>query len=128
MTEHHVVVVGAGFGGLEFAKAVVKAPVRVTIIDQRNHHLFQPLALPGRDDLAGDLRDRVADPPSGPTGQAGHHAARHRHRGGCRRQSSVQLADGRSIGYDTLVLATGARHAYFGQDEWEAVCARPEDA
>ena len=40
---HHVVVVGAGFGGLEFTRALAGAPVRVTIIDRRNHHLFQPL-------------------------------------------------------------------------------------
>ena len=41
--EHHVVIVGAGFGGLEAARNLASAPVRITMIDQRNHHLFQPL-------------------------------------------------------------------------------------
>jgi len=118
MSEHHVVVVGAGFGGLEFTRAVVKAPVRVTIIDQRNHHLFQPLLYQvattslATSEIAWPIRHLVRREKQVATLLATvtvvDAAAK-----------QVQLADGRSISYDTLVLATGARHAYFGKDEWE---------
>ncbi len=59
---HRVVIVGAGFGGLETTYRLAGAPVQITLVDRRNHHLFQPLSVPGRDGLAGDLRDRLADP------------------------------------------------------------------
>lgn len=118
MNEHHVVVVGAGFGGLEFTRAVAKSPVRVTIIDQRNHHLFQPLLYQvattslATSEIAWPIRHLVRSEKQVTTLLAtviGVDAA----------AKQVQLADGRSIGYDTLVIATGARHAYFGEDEWE---------
>jgi len=118
MNEHHVVVVGAGFGGLEFTKAVVNAPVRVTIIDQRNHHLFQPLLYQvattslATSEIAWPIRHLLRREKQVTTLLAtvtGLDAA----------AKQVRLADGRLIGYDTLVLATGARHAYFGKDEWE---------
>jgi NADH dehydrogenase len=118
MNEHHVVVVGAGFGGLEFTKALGKAPVRVTLIDQRNHHLFQSLLYQvattslATSEIAWPIRHLVRSEKQVTTLLAtvtGVDAA----------AKQVQLADGRSIGYDTLVIATGARHAYFGKDEWE---------
>jgi NADH dehydrogenase len=112
-----VVIVGAGFGGLSVALGLARAPVDVTVIDRRNYHLFQPLlyqvataglapsqvATPIRSILRGQRNARVlmgrvvaVDPVA----------------------KLVKLGE-RDIPYDRLVLATGARHAYFGHDEWE---------
>ncbi|MEI9404011.1 NAD(P)/FAD-dependent oxidoreductase [Mesorhizobium argentiipisi] len=117
-TKHHVVVVGAGFGGLELTRALSGAPVRITMIDKRNHHLFQPLLYQvattslATSEVAWPIR----------------HLLRRRKdvttllgnvTGIDRAGKRVLLDDGSSIPYDTLVLATGARHAYFGHDEWE---------
>ena len=113
---HHVVIVGVGFGGLETAHALAGAPVDVTLIDRRNHHLFQPLlyqvatASLATSEIAWPIRALMRGRPEVETVLAnvvGVDARR------------VRLEDGRSIAYDTLVLATGARHAYFGHDEWE---------
>ncbi|CDX18667.1 FAD-dependent pyridine nucleotide-disulfide oxidoreductase [Mesorhizobium plurifarium] len=116
--EHHVVVVGAGFGGLELTRALHGAPVRITMIDKRNHHLFQPLLYQvattslATSEVAWPIR----------------HLLRRRKdvttllgavTGVDRAGKRVLLEDGSSVPYDTLVLATGARHAYFGHDEWE---------
>ena len=115
---HHVVVVGAGFGGLELTRALAGAPVRITMIDKRNHHLFQPLLYQvattslATSEVAWPIR----------------HLLRRRKdvttllgavTGVDRAGKRVLLEDGGSVPYDTLVLATGARHAYFGHDEWE---------
>ena len=107
----------AGFGGLEFVRAIAKAPVHVTLIDQRNHHLFQPLlykvATAGLSapDIAAPLRHilrrqrnvevRLAE-------VAGVDAS----------SRQLQLGDASVLDYDYLLLATGATHAYFGHDEW----------
>ncbi len=112
-----VVIIGGGFGGLEAAKALRKVPVRVTLIDRQNHHLFQPLlyqvataalspadiAEPLRAILRGQENTEVilADVQKIDT------AAKR-----------VTTSDG-DVGYDYLILATGARHSYFGKDEWE---------
>jgi NADH dehydrogenase len=113
----HVVVLGAGFGGLEAAKLLVKERVRLTVIDRTNHHLFQPLlyqiatAALSPADIAAPIRGIL---------------------GRCR-NTEVILAEVKSvnveartvnigereIGYDYLILATGSRHSYFGHDEWE---------
>ena len=115
---HRVVIVGAGFGGLEAAFGLSGAPVEITLIDRRNHHLFQPLlyqvatASLATSEIAWPVRYLLRDRPEVTTlfaNVSGVDAAAKR----------VLLDDGDSIAYDTLVLATGARHAYFGHDEWE---------
>jgi len=115
--EPRVVIIGAGFGGLDAARALARAPVRVTVLDRHNHHVFQPLLYqvataalsPG--DIASPIRWIL------------------------RRQKNVEvlLAEARAIDpaarlvrtdrdpvpYDYLIVATGATHAYFGHPEWE---------
>src|SRR5438552_904831 len=115
---HHVVIVGAGFGGLEAAFGLAGAPVRITMIDRRNHHLFQPLlyqvatASLATSEIAWPIRYLLRGRKEVTTlfaNVSGVDAAGKR----------VLLDDGDALPYDTLVLATGARHAYFGHDEWE---------
>ena len=115
---HHVVIVGAGFGGLAVAHGLAGAGVKITIIDQRNHHLFQPLlyqvgtATLATSEIAWPVRHLVRKRKEIITllgvvtgiDMDGH---------------TVLLEDGAEVPFDTLVLATGARHAYFGHDEWE---------
>jgi len=115
---HRVVIVGGGFGGLEAVKGLAGAPVAITLIDRRNHHLFQPLlyqvatASLATSEIAWPIRTLVRDRPDVTTLLAtvvGVDAD----------ARQVRLEDGSAVPYDTLVLATGARHAYFGHDEWE---------
>src|SRR5437016_4531282 len=115
---HHVVIVGAGFGGLETAFGLAGAPVKITLIDRRNHHLFQPLlyqvatASLATSEIAWPIRYLVRRRREVTTMLATVVGVDARAR-------RVLLDDGRTLPYDTLVLATGARHAYFGHDEWE---------
>src|SRR6201981_2834719 len=112
----HVVIVGGGFGGLAAVRALRKAPVRVTLIDKRNYHLFRPMlyqvatGLLSADEIAGPLRsilshqgniDVLLDEVTGisPTPRI------------------VHLRQ-RNLSYDFLILATGIRYNYFGHDEW----------
>jgi len=115
---HHVVIVGAGFGGLQAAYQLAGAPVTITLIDRRNHHLFQPLlyqvatASLATSEIAWPIRYLLRDRQEVTTLFAtvtGVDAAARR----------VLIEDGDPQPYDTLILATGARHAYFGHDEWE---------
>jgi NADH dehydrogenase len=112
------VIVGGGFGGLHAAKTLANQPVDVTLIDRRNHHTFQPLLYqvalgvlsPG--EIASSLRHifRKAHNVRTILGEAtGFDLSGRR----------VKLLDGSEIEYDYLLLAAGARHAYFGHDEWE---------
>ena len=112
----HVVIVGGGFGGLYAARALANAPVQLTLLDRRNHHVFQPLLYqvataalsPG--DIASPIRwilRRQANLEVLLADVQQVDPARHR----------VVLADG-DVSYDYLILATGATHAYFGRDEW----------
>jgi NADH:quinone reductase (non-electrogenic) len=115
---HRVVIVGAGFGGLEATFRLAGTPVQITLVDRRNHHLFQPLlyqvatASLATSEIAWPIRHLLRDRPEVTTLFAtvtGVEADAKR----------VLLDDGDALPYDTLVLATGARHAYFGHDEWE---------
>ena len=117
--QSHVVIVGGGFGGLYAAKALGNAPVKVTLIDKRNFHLFQPLLYQvatgalspadissplrlvlGRNKNTQVLLDEAID--IDPT------------------QQKVRL-ESEEISYDTLIIATGVSHHYFGNDQWEAI-------
>lgn len=117
-TRHRVVIVGGGFGGLAAAQALAGADVDITLIDRRNHHLFQPLlyqvatASLSTSEIAWPIR----------------HILRKRSEvttllatvtGVDVDGKAVLLEDGGRVPYDSLILATGARHAYFGHDEWE---------
>jgi NADPH-dependent 2,4-dienoyl-CoA reductase/sulfur reductase-like enzyme len=115
----HVVVVGGGFGGLNAVRALADAPVRVSLVDRRNHHLFQPLlyqvatAALSPADIASPIRAIL------------------------RRQKNVEvlLAEATAVDlaanevvldtgrlpYDYLILAAGASHSYFGHDEWAPI-------
>ncbi len=115
---HHVVVIGAGFGGLELVNRLAGAPVRVTIVDRRNHHLFQPLLYQvattslATSEIAWPIRHLL-----------------HRRKdvttllgvvtGVDLAARKALLEGGGAIEFDTLVVATGVWHAYFGHDEWE---------
>ena len=114
-----VVIVGAGFGGLAAARRLANRPVEVTLVDRRNHHLFQPLlyqvataglspadiAAPIRSILSGARNIRVLlDEVVGVDREA----------------NTVSLDMGGTLPFDYLIVATGARHSYFGRDEWAA--------
>lgn len=119
-TTHRVVVVGGGFGGLECVSRLAGAPVGITLIDRRNHHLFQPLlyqaatASLSASEIAWPIRHLMKDRSEVTTLMATVIGVDPEAR-------SVALDDGEVIPYDTLVLATGSQHAYFGNDHWEAV-------
>lgn len=115
-----MVIVGAGFGGLWAVKHLKGASVDITLIDQRNHHVFQPLlyqvatASLAPSEIAWPIRSMLSERKDVTTILAmvtGVDAT------GC----TVRLADGGTVPYDTLILATGARHGYFGHDDWEAL-------
>jgi NADH dehydrogenase len=117
-TLHHVVIVGAGFGGLSAAQELAGAAVRITLIDQRNHHLFQPLlyqvgtAALATSEIAWPIRFLMRRRREVTTLLGTVSAVDMQNR-------CVTLQDGAAVTFDTLILATGARHAYFGHDEWE---------
>lgn len=115
---HHVVVVGGGFAGIQCIKSLKSADVRITLIDQRNHHLFQPLlyqvatTILAPSEIAWPIRQVFRDRKDVTTLLAtvvdiDPQAKR------------ICLEDDTHIEYDTLVLATGARHSYFGHSDWE---------
>jgi len=112
----HVVIIGGGFGGIAAARALKRAPVRLTMVDRRNHHLFQPLlyqvatAALNPADIASPIRRilRRQRNASVILGEASSIDTR---------RKIVQLLDG-EVAYDFLIVASGATHSYFGHDEW----------
>ncbi len=111
-----VVIVGGGFGGLSAARLLARAPVDVTLIDRRNHHLFQPLlyqvatAALNASDIAIPIRRIVRD-------QRNVEVLLAEARGIDFGARTLELDEG-SVSYDRLIVATGARHSYFGQEAW----------
>lgn len=113
----HVVIVGGGFGGLYAARALAGRPVRVTLLDRRNYHLFQPLlyqvatAALNASDVATPLRSilRKAANVTVLLAQVDRVELDHRR----------LVLDRGQMGYDGLVLAAGASHSYFGHEDWE---------
>ncbi|SFN38572.1 NADH dehydrogenase [Formivibrio citricus] len=123
MKKPKIVIVGAGFGGLAVVRALHKAAVDIVVIDRRNHHLFQPLlyqvaaAILSPAEIATPVRSLLAGlhNVSVMLGEVNEVDTEARH---------VQVNIGsrtEQVDYDYLVLATGARHAYFGNDHWEAL-------
>ncbi|MFZ0521311.1 MAG: NAD(P)/FAD-dependent oxidoreductase [Candidatus Acidiferrales bacterium] len=114
--QHRVVIIGGGFGGLTAAQKLKSAPVEVTLVDRHNYHLFQPLLYQvatgslSPANVAGPLRQVLHKQKNTKVllGEAVHIDAAKRR---------VILSDG-FLDYDTLIVATGAMHQYFGHDEW----------
>lgn len=116
---HEVVIVGAGFGGLNAATSLAGADVRITVIDQKNHHTFQPLLYQVA--TAGLSPGEIAEPIR---------SILRRHKnvevlmaevtGFDLERRVVKTAD-EEVPYDSLIVAAGASHAYFGHDEWEPI-------
>jgi len=118
MARPHIVIVGAGFGGLSAAHALAGADADVTVIDRRNYHLFQPLLYQVA--TAGLSPAQIAAPIRAILRRAPNvHVLLGKVNGVDVERRTVALDD-RTIAYDYLVLATGARHSYFGHDEWES--------
>jgi len=113
-----VIVVGGGFGGLHAAKAMAHLPVDVTVVDRRNHHTFQPLlyqvalAVLSPANIAQPIRSIFRH-------QKNTEVLMDEVVGIDAKARCVKLGSGATLGYDYLVLATGATHSYFGKDEWE---------
>jgi NADH dehydrogenase len=115
-----VLIVGAGFGGLSAARALARAAVDVTVIDRRNFHLFQPLLYQVA--TAGLNPSDVAWPVRGILGrQANARVLLGEICGVDTARNEVQFSDGRRLPYDWLILATGATHNYFGNEQWAAI-------
>ena len=112
----HVVIVGAGFGGLTAAKGLAKAAVEVTLIDRENHHLFQPLLYQVA--TAGLSPAEIAWPIRGLVRRQRNTRVLLGEVTGVDRERHVVTMGHREVPYDFLVLATGATHAYFGNDGW----------
>ena len=116
----HVVIVGAGFGGLHAAKALRHLPVDVTVIDRRNHHTFQPLlyqvalAVLSPADIAQPIRSILRNQDNTEVLMDEVNAIDVHSR-------KIGLASGTQVSYDYLVLATGSTHSYFGKDEWASL-------
>ncbi len=114
----HVVILGGGFAGLYAAKSLAHAPVRVSLVDRRNHHLFQPMlyqvatAALNPSDIASPIRSVLRHQRNTDVllGEADRISVDRR---------IVHLTDGAELSYDYLIVGTGARHSYFGHEDWE---------
>jgi len=115
-----VVILGGGFAGLYAARALVGAPVTVTVVDRTNHHVFQPLlyqvatGVLAPSDITVPIRWRLRSQANATVLLAGATTI-----DVARREVGLDSEPG-VLAYDYLIVATGARHAYFGHDEWEA--------
>jgi len=111
-----VLIIGGGFGGLEAAKALARAPVEITLIDRQNHHCFQPLlyqvatATLTPADVAWPIRSILSGQRNATVLMANVEGIDVGHR--------IVGTNGGEFSYDQLVVATGATHAYFGHEEW----------
>ena len=117
-TVPHVVILGGGFAGIYTARGLARSKVRVTVVDRRNHHLFQPMlyqvasAALSPNSIASPIRVILRD-------QANAEVILAEATQVLPAERRVVFEDGTGISYDYLVVATGARHSYFGHDEWE---------
>jgi NADH:ubiquinone reductase (H+-translocating) len=118
MTSPRVVIVGAGFGGLSAAKALAGSAFDVTVIDQHNYHLFQPLLYQVA--TAGLSPAEIASPIRSILSREENIHVVLAQVSGIDVARREVIAEGRRIPYDHLILATGAQHAYFGHDDWAA--------
>ena len=115
-----MVILGGGFAGLYAARRLKDAAVRVTMVDRRNHHLFQPMlyqvatAALNPADIAAPIRSILRKQKNTEVllAEATRIDVSAR---------QVHFADGDHLTYDYLIVATGARHSYFGHDEWEPI-------
>ena len=120
-----MVIVGGGFGGLSAARALKHAPVRVTLIDRRNFHLFQPLLYQvatgwlSPANIASNLRAALRY-------QKNAQVLLAETTGSTSSANELLLGDG-EIDYDILIVATGSRHHYFGNDRWQNVAPGLKD-
>ncbi len=122
MSKPRVAIIGAGFGGLTAARALANAPVEVTIVDEANHHLFQPLLYQvatgalSPAEIARPIRAILAR-------QANCEVVLGKVTAVDTQQRKIEFHDGGlrndSLPYDYLIVAAGARHSYFGHEEWE---------
>jgi NADH dehydrogenase FAD-containing subunit len=119
MARQHIVIVGAGFGGLSAASRLAGADADVTVIDRRNYHLFQPLLYQVA--TAGLSPAQIASPIRAILRHASNVRVMLGKVCGVDTQRRTVTVDDREIAYDHLVLATGARHSYFGRNDWEDV-------
>lgn len=118
MARPHIVIVGAGFGGLAAAHGLAGAAVDVTVIDRRNYHLFQPLLYQVA--TAGLSPAQIASPIRAILRRAANVRVVLGKVSGIDKERRLVTVDQGTIAYDHLVLATGARHSYFGRDDWES--------
>ena len=116
-SEPHVVILGAGFGGLAAAKALADKPVRVTLLDRENHHLFQPLLYQVA--TAGLSPANIAQPVRSILRGKKNVEVLMAEVTGIDVAAKTVTAGGRALSFDYLIVATGARHSYFGHPEWE---------
>lgn len=112
----NVVIVGGGFGGLNTAQGLAKANVRVTLLDRRNHHLFQPMLYQVA--TAGLSPAHIATPIRAVLSKQKNAEVLLAEVKSVDLARRVVVTDAGEIGYDILVLATGATHSYFGHDDW----------